>query len=196
MAVLLDNGHGGLINGIYQTKGKRSPVWEDGSQLYEGEFNRAIVARIAEFLTSLSIPYVLIAPESQDIKLDARIVRANKYKDTPCFLVSVHANAGRGKGFEIYTSRGQTKSDEIADVFVEEFKKAFPGQKVRCDYSDGDIDKEADFVMLQKTAMPAVMTENFFMDNEKECRGILLTRSGRDRIARFHVEAIRRMRCK
>ena len=40
MIVLLDNGHGGIINGEYQTPGKRSPVWADGSQLFEGEFNR------------------------------------------------------------------------------------------------------------------------------------------------------------
>lgn len=58
MIVLLDNGHGGLINGEYQTPGKRSPIWDDGSQLFEGELNRAIVARIAESLTFRQIPYV------------------------------------------------------------------------------------------------------------------------------------------
>ena len=31
---ILDNGHGGIIEGEYQTAGKRSPVWDDGSQLY------------------------------------------------------------------------------------------------------------------------------------------------------------------
>ena len=35
--IILDAGHGGMINGKYQTKGKRSPVWEDGSVLYEGD---------------------------------------------------------------------------------------------------------------------------------------------------------------
>ena len=28
--VLIDAGHGGVLNGIYQTAGKRSPVWDDG----------------------------------------------------------------------------------------------------------------------------------------------------------------------
>ena len=32
--ILLDNGHG------YDTPGKRSPIWPDGSQLFEWEFNR------------------------------------------------------------------------------------------------------------------------------------------------------------
>ena len=43
---ILDNGHGGMIDGVYQTPGKRSPVWPDGTQLFEGEFNRAIVDRL------------------------------------------------------------------------------------------------------------------------------------------------------
>ena len=41
--IILDAGHGGLINGVYQTKGKRSPIWPDGRQLFEGVFNRQIV---------------------------------------------------------------------------------------------------------------------------------------------------------
>ena len=66
MIVLLDNGHGGIINNEYQTPGKRSPKWADGSQLFEGEFNRAIVNGIIEELTRLKIPYVNIAPEYRD----------------------------------------------------------------------------------------------------------------------------------
>jgi hypothetical protein len=45
---ILDNGHGGIIDGVYQTSGKRSPKWEDGTQLFEGEFNRAVVKRIVK----------------------------------------------------------------------------------------------------------------------------------------------------
>ena len=45
---LLDPGHGGFIDGVYQTAGKRSPEFPDGSQLYEGEFNRDVVARIMD----------------------------------------------------------------------------------------------------------------------------------------------------
>ena len=67
MIVLLDNGHGGLINGVYQTPGKRSPTWSDGSVLYEGEFNRAIVHGIIKELIKLNIPYVNICPEDEDI---------------------------------------------------------------------------------------------------------------------------------
>lgn len=194
MIVLLDNGHGGLINGDYQTAGKRSPLWEDGSQLFEGEFNRSIVARIVESLTALKIPYISIVPEARDITLATRIKRANAIRDNNCFYLSVHANAGGGHGFEVYTSPGQTTSDRIATIFGEEFINTFPDRRLRTDISDGDLDKEEAFAVLRKTRMPAVLTENFFMDNEDECRQLLLTKQGRDSIAEFHINAITRTR--
>jgi len=193
MIVLLDNGHGGLINGEYQTLGKRSPIWQDGSQLFEGEFNRSIVARIVESLTALQMPYINIVPETRDVTLSTRIKRANDVTNKSCFYLSVHSNAGGGKGFEVFTSPGETTSDKIASIFGEEFNKTFPNRKLRADYSDGDLDKESSFAVIKKTRMPAVLTENFFMDNEEECKKLLMTRQGRDLIADFHVNAIVRV---
>lgn len=186
---LLDNGHGGVINGVYQTKGKRSPTWPDGSVLYEGEFNRAIVARLAELLTAAGIRYDVITPELTDVSLTERIKRANKHEgDT--VLVSIHSNAGGGSGYEIFTSPGDTQSDKVADIFLHYFAEEFPKKRMRVDLTDGDRDKEADFAMLTKTYMPAILTECFFMDNEAECKDILMTKKGRDRVARAHFRAI------
>ena len=190
MLVLLDNGHGGLINGVYQTPGKRSPVWSNDTQVFEGEFNRAIVNGVIEQLTSLKIPYVNIAPEYEDTSLAERVKRANRYAGSDCFLVSVHSNAGGGAGCEVFTSKGQTKSDAIATIFVQKYRQVFPNEVLRTDYSDGDPDKESDFYMLTKTKMPAILTENFFMDNERECREFLLSREGRQKIIDYHVQAI------
>ena len=50
MHIILDNGHGGMLNGKYQTSGKRSPKWPDGSQMFEGVFNRGVVQKIARLL--------------------------------------------------------------------------------------------------------------------------------------------------
>jgi N-acetylmuramoyl-L-alanine amidase len=193
MIVLLDNGHGGLIDGVYQTPGKRSPVWDDGSQLFEGEFNRAIVNGIIEELTALRISYVNIAPEYRDVTLPTRVNRANKYGSQGCFYMSVHSNAGGGKGSEVFTSVGNTRSDAIATIFGEEFKKAYPNRRLRTDFSDGDLDKEKQFYVLKNTRMPAILTENFFMDNEEECKSILMTREGRQKIIHYHVETIKRV---
>jgi N-acetylmuramoyl-L-alanine amidase len=38
--------------------------------------------------------------------------------------------------------------------------------------------------------MPAVLTENFFMDNLEEFQNILNTKTGRQKIINFHVNAI------
>lgn len=194
MLVLIDNGHGSLINADYQTTGKRSPIWNDGTQLFEGEFNRAIVNGIIEQLVTLRIPFVNIAPEYRDVTLMTRVNRANTYSSSGVFYLSVHSNAGGGHGSEIYTSKGNTKSDNIATIFGEEFQKEFPNRKLRTDFSDGDLDKEQQFYVLKKTSMPAILTENFFMDNEVECKELLMTKEGRERIISYHVKAILRVK--
>ena len=193
MIILLDNGHGSLINNRYQTSGKRSPKWSDGTQLFEGEFNRAIVNRIIEELSLSDIPYVNIAPEYWDVSLKTRVNRANKYPARSSVYISIHSNAGGGRGSEFFTSPGKTKSDQYATIFGEEYQKEFPDERLRTDWGDGDLDKEAKFYVLRKTKMPAILTENFFMDNERECKKYLMTREGRDRIAKYHIEAIKRI---
>ena len=193
MIILLDNGHGALINGKYQTSGKRSPIWNDGAQLYEGEFNRAIVNGIIQELTRLRISYVNIAPEYRDVRLETRVKRANEYPKNESFYLSIHANAGGGHGSEIFTSPGDTKSDKIATVFGNEYKIVFPNRRLRTDFSDGDLDKERRFYVLTKTKMPAILTESFFMDNEEECKTILMTKAGRDKIIKYHLNAILRV---
>lgn len=189
--VLLDNGHG------KETAGKRSPVWSDGSQLFEWEFNRDIVRRIAEKLEADGIPYRVLVPEENDISLTERARRANEYAkefNGKAYVLSIHANAGGGTGWEVYTSPGQTPSDAIATVFFEEAGREFvpDGWRMRSDYSDGDPDKEANFAILTKTTCPAVLTENFFMDTEKDCR-FIMSEDGRERIANMHVAAIKRV---
>lgn len=189
MIVLLDNGHGGVVNGTYQTPGKRKD-WGVKGIIYEGEFNRAIVNGIIQELTFLGIPYVNIAPEYRDVRLETRVKRANAYPASKSFYVSVHSNAGGGEGSEFFTSPGNTKSDQIATLFGEAYKEAFPDRKLRTDFSDGDLDKERRFYVLTRTKMPAVLTENFFMDNFDEYQNILMTPSGRQKIIDFHVKAI------
>ncbi|GAA0871529.1 N-acetylmuramoyl-L-alanine amidase [Gangjinia marincola] len=192
MLVLLDNGHGGLINGSYQTAGKRFDHG-NGNIIYEGEFNRAIVNGVVEQLTVLNIPYVVLAPEYRDVRLATRINRANQYNDQPCFYLSIHANAGGGEGSEIFTSPGNTRADQMATIFGEEYKKVFPERKLRTDFSDGDLDKERRFYVLTKTSMPAILTENFFMDNKEEALSILLSKTGREKVIAYHVAAIKRV---
>lgn len=181
--VILDAGHGGIIAGEYQTAGKRSPVWSDGTILYEGEFNRAIKARVIERLSAVYIPYIDINPEYLDISLDSRVQRANKYANDS-FLISIHANAGGGHGCEVFISpNASEKSHEIAAEAEKQYKKSFPSYRWR------GI-KEEKFTIIHNTRMPAVLFECFFMDNKKECNQILQTRSGRDLCADWIYKSI------
>lgn len=189
--VILDNGHG------KETAGKRSPIWGDGSQLFEWEFNRDIVRRIAAKLDDLAIGYEILTPETNDVSLVERCRRANVIHadcGNNAVLFSVHGNAGGGTGWECYTSVGQTKADAIATVLCKEAEKEFApdGWKMRFDYVDGDPDKESQFYILKHTVCPAVLSENFFMDTEKDCR-FMMTDAGRERIAKVHYNTIKRI---
>ena len=189
--IILDNGHGN------NTPGKRSPKWEDGTQLFEYEFNRDIVKRIAAMLAKDKINVIILVPESNDVSLQERCNRANRiYKSSGnnAVLISVHGNAGGGTGWECYTTVGKTKSDSIATILCEEAAAEFAkdGWKIRSDMSDGDPDKESQFYILKHTNCPAVLTENFFFDNRKDCR-FMMSEEGRNRIARMHYKAIKRI---
>lgn len=182
--VILDNGHG------KETPGKRSPVWPDGSQLFEYEFNRDIVKRIANLL-SHKVETKILVPEITDISLGERCRRANQIYagNKEAILISIHANAGGGTGWECYTTPGVTRSDVLATTLYEMAGKEFPNEKMRMDLRDGDPDKEENFYIIKNTNCPAVLTENFFMDTEKDCR-LIMSNTGRQRIAEFHVKAI------
>ncbi len=184
---IIDNGHGGMIAGIYQTHGKRSPIWSDKSQLFEGEFNRAIKARVIELLNFQDIPYLDLVPENRDVTLTTRINRANKFHsehNRNTFLYSIHSNAGGGEGCEVFISESaSSKSKEIAREAERQYELQFPNETWR------GI-KRKNFTMVHKSAMPAVLFEYFFMDNERECKNYLLTQRGRDQIAKHCYDTI------
>lgn len=189
MIVIVDNGHG------VDTPGKCSPIWGDYTQLREYEFNRDVAQRIAYHCKMNGIPFKMLVPEAYDISLEERVRRANAIyrKDWHSFVVSVHANAGGGTGWEAWTSKGKTKSDTFATIFYEEAEREFGKEwAIRKDITDGDPDKESQFYILKHTLCAAVLTENFFMDTERDCR-LIMSDEGREQIALMHFRAIKRI---
>ena len=65
----------------------------------------------------------------------------------------------------------------------------FPYRTMRWGLSDGDKDKEANFYVLKKTNMPAILTENFFFDTYDDAL-LMSSDEGQDRIVQAHVNAI------
>ena len=189
MKILIDNGHG------HNTPGKRSP---DG-KFREYAYNREIAKRIVADLIDRGHDAELIVPEDNDISLEERVRRVNAlcsaHGKSNVILVSVHVNAaGNGSkwtnatGWSVYTCKGQTASDKLAECLCEAAIKNFPGKRIRTDFSDGDSDWEEIFYILRHTLCPAVLTENFFMDSlDLE---FLQSKTGKQAIVDTHVEGI------
>lgn len=189
---LLDNGHGGVIDGVPQTAGKRSPDFGDGV-LYEGVSNRAILAKVKQLLDDACIDNIVIVPEVKDISLGERVRRVNSLdgSSNKCIFLSFHSDAFRlesANGWSAFTTPKKTKSDKVADVLYKHAKNH--KFKLRTDYSDGDPDKEANFYVLKNTTCPAVLIENFFMTNEKD-HDFIRSEKGQDKIAKVIFNSIK-----
>ena len=190
MKILIDPGHG------IDTPGKRSP---DGL-FREYLWNRQVADLILEGLVSAGIDASLVVTETNDVSLRNRVNRVNticnRVGASNVLLVSIHANAaGNGsawmnaKGWSCYTSKGKTKSDQVAECLYDAFEEEFQDRKIRKDMSDGDRDWEENFYVLQKSKCPAVLLENFFYDNREECAWMLQEETKR-RIAGAAVKGI------
>lgn len=191
---LLDAGHGGLINGKYVTAPKKMITFLDGLTIYEGVINRKILWALEDSLTSAGIEFYQISDDYEDLSLRLRVsIADNTYaRDKRCIFLSIHSNAGGGSGFEVFTSIGQTKSDKVAQIFCDVYRRHFPSKALRSDRMDGDDDKESEFYVLRKTDCPALLVENLFFDNRKEAE-YLLSVEGQEAIANCIFEAIKRV---
>ena len=191
---LIDAGHGGIdLQGNYVTAPNK--MYDHGDfKIYEGEFNRKVASKLMALLKGERIKYQQIHDDIDDTPLRIRVERANNTDMLSygrCIYISIHANAGGGKNCEVYTSPRETKSDPIAEIWAEECIKEF-GDGFRKDLSDGDMDKEAKFFVLIKTSCPAILTENFFMDNYVEAKK-MITEEFQNRVAEVHFRAIKRI---
>lgn len=189
MKILIDNGHG------ENTPGKRSPDGKFREYLYAREIAKDIEGE----LKFIGLDAERIVTETEDISLEERARRVNeicgRLGAENVVLISIHCNAskngewGKARGWSAYTSKGKTKSDELATMLYVEAAKHFAGQTLRKEFSDGDPDWEEAFYILRKTKCPAVLTENFFMDNEQDL-AYLTSKEGREAIVRTHVAAL------
>ena len=167
---LLDPGHGGLIDNAYQTAGKRSPKFPDGSVLYEGVFNRDVVGRIIKLCQDNDVDTINLVDTNEDMSLRHRVTKANLFnkENKNSIYVSVHANAfGNGRDFNSakgictfhhYNSRNGKKLAETLQPHL----AFFTGFRDRGVIAN---DRWANFYVLRKTHMPAVLSENGFMTN-------------------------------
>lgn len=169
--IILDFGHGGLdSNGRYTTAPAKMYVHANGEVAYEGVLNRQIGGHLYTCLKShqeFNIICTVKEDDPRDISLPYRVKVANSYNPDETIFISVHCNAGKGTGFEIFTTKGFTQSDVLAEKIANAVEPLYENLdlKLRYDFSDGDKDKESDFYVLRKTKCPAVLLECGFFDN-------------------------------
>ena len=184
---------------LKSTPGKGSP---DG-RLKEYKYSREVANAISVILKDMGYNVFIDITDddlnvstSKELSLRCKIVNelVKQYKD--CIYVSIHVNAAaadgkwhEGTGWEVFTSVGKTKADELATCLYNAAKVNLKDKKMRVDMSDGDPDKEAHLYVLKYTNCPAVLTENFFQDNKKDV-DYLLSDEGFHSIVRLHVEGI------
>ena len=167
MIILIDNGHG------IDTKGKQSP---DGS-LREYKWCREVACMLCDLLQAEGYDARLLVPELKDISLAERCRRANKFDKRDSILVSIHVNAAgddgkwrKARGWRIFTTRGITKADELAESTWKRAKALFRAPLTVGSYSNQEYghDWENDFYIIKNSYMPAVLVENFFQDNKED----------------------------
>lgn len=168
LVVILDPAHG------QDVKGKRSP---DGKHL-EYKWSREICNKLSQELQKLGFRVEFTNASPNEIGLSKRKniassieIHANEFK----LLVSLHNNAaGNGeswanaRGYEVYTTKGQNKSDKCAEIILNNLSNDFPTFKGRFDMVDGDKDKEENFTVLMGSGYSAVLIEWLFQDNKQD----------------------------
>ncbi len=198
---ILDPGHGGIVNKQYVTPGKRSPKFEDGTQLFEGVNNREIVSMLIKAMEAEGIKCIDIVASQQDVALATRVDRANNLsRSKPCVYISIHSDANgdgsnwdQASGMSVYTSIGDTgKSDDFAELIINELQDNFKNTvKWRTEKTDGDKDKEENFYVLKNTNCPAVLCELGFHTNKEEAKR-MLTDDWKNKIVLSIIYAIKK----
>jgi N-acetylmuramoyl-L-alanine amidase len=152
--IFIDVGHGGTDPGA-QANG-----------LIEKNLNLTVGLKLKELLLAKGFDVMLSRGTDSILTLTERCNMANKW-GADCFI-AVHHNAGGGDGWEtihtIHTK--QSEGDEIADAIGKEFTKA--GQNMRRMFSRESTKYPGTdyYTVINKTNMPAVITEFAFLDTE------------------------------
>jgi N-acetylmuramoyl-L-alanine amidase len=210
------------------TPGKCSPDKQFREAVWSREICKELYLKLREYGYKVEIDYEPLNPsadmkgatvkQQQNNELSARVNFVNslckKHGASNCIYVSIHVDAAGadGKwhtagGFSVYTSKGKTKSDTLAEHIykkaeqnlAEYIKWMEAGKKLgyydskqkpfRMDTSDGDKDLESDFFVLRKTSCPAVLVECMFQDNKSDVQ-FLTSDSGKHAIIRTLLEGI------
>lgn len=148
--IFWDKGHGGTDSGAV------------GYGIEEKTLTNKIVQYAMDYLTSYYIGFEQRTSRSGDetVDLNRRDDLADNWGADA--FISVHINSGGGSGFETYIKNGGVSSTTRAlqNVLHTEIITAMRNFGSIIDRGK----KEANYLVLRETNMPAVLTENLFID--------------------------------
>lgn len=168
--IFIDPGHGGNDPGA------------TANGLFEKDLTLSIALKLkAELLKYENVQVKLSREGNKKITLAERAKMANDW-GADIFL-SIHINAGGGVGFESYIYNGNVSSSTIAyqNILHEEIVKT-------TGWNDRGK-KRANYAVLRETKMPAILTENGFIDRTTDANK-LKNDSFLDNIAQGHVNGL------
>tara|TARA_R110002020_G_scaffold50784_3_gene143621 strand:+ start:59 stop:721 length:663 start_codon:yes stop_codon:yes gene_type:complete len=205
--VIVDYGHGGMIDGEDQTPGSKQYHFTEPEKfsIYEGVFNRRVASKLMSILTGAGIevydcvedcfvtePVSAEELEQRNISLGARVRNANREnKRGKTLFVSIHANAigdsirgpSQGpQGASVFVYRNSGLISEVANRLLEQYSNTSLRPR--------RIVENKSFYVLRKTAMPAMLTENGFFTNIEDAK-YLMTDTGQWEIAQAHFQAMK-----
>jgi N-acetylmuramoyl-L-alanine amidase len=169
--VVLDAGHGGRDSGAR------------GTRLLEKDVTLDVAQRTARLLCTYGAVARLTRSTDQFVDLFARAELANSY-DADLF-VSVHCNAmprrNQGHGTETFYCRPDSKclGYLVQGCLVDALQRSDRGLK------------QARFVVIRETNMPAVLAELMFINDDRE-ETLLAQNAVRDKAAGALAEGVRR----
>lgn len=170
--IYLDPGHGGTDSGAV------------GNGLREKDLTLKIALKIRDLLRNYNCSVRMSRTDDKTVSLSQRTNEANAWGAD--FFLSVHINSGGGTGYEdyIYSKLSENShTARIRDVIHSEIVKSL-GTGVR---NRGR--KKENFHVLRETKMPAMLTENLFIDTKADA-DLLKSDVFLNRIAQGHVNGL------
>lgn len=168
--LFLDPGHGGTDPGAV------------GNGLQEKNVTLQIATRIRDILTAeySNVSILMSRTGDQTVSLTERTNAANAWGAN--YFLSIHINAGGGTGFEsyIYPNVGAPTTT---------YQRVIHQEVVKVNELTDRGMKQADLHVLRESAMPALLTENGFIDNASDAAK-MKSSAWLDKVARGHVNGL------
>lgn len=179
MRVIIDPGHAG---------GNIDPgAVHVATGLQEADVALVISRLTASYLIDVGYEVKLTRTDWEQAESDDLSYRTTLANDWGAdIFISLHCNSvanSIAKGYEVWTSPGNTLGDKLATCIYKQIAAEFPDRVGRTDYADGDADKESRFYVLVHTDAPACLVEMAFISNDEEA-ALLANESWQDRYAR------------